>query len=362
MKRTHSVLEPFGRMTLGGARRVPALAAVAAMALSACVEAGPPGLTVKALPANLVFGSPPEPILAAAPANSVAQPIALPPLPPPRLSISMPPRFTLPPIAPAADCPVAGINVFPAEVAARNVDADRRPALGIYRWTREGTQSGTHTAGFEIPASGFERREISNLVDLGETQFTYDLSQKDAVTNELVVTTYQVRTAGTSVGPDTIGLDPVPDAPDAPTVGEPDRGISITRIARYDSDGTQIADYNPSVPLLLLPLPVRVDEQFQSASTDPTTLQQITFEGTVQPVTRVDACGEVVEGWPVAGSMTISLSNVTETRDYEVVFIPQMGGIMAYEHVVGTSSQGAAAATLDIEFTLGQLEPDPAEA
>lgn len=340
---------------------------VGSLALGACVQPDAPGLAVKALPANLVFGADTDAPQAAAPANSVVEvPAALPALPPPpELSIA-PPPFQLPPLPARKECPEAGINTFPEEVAARNVAEDRRPGVGAYRWQREGTQQGTHTASFEIPVGGFEPRSFQNVQPLAgaeETDFTFEQHQRDLISNETVITTFQVRTAGASISQDTLGIQPVPDAPEVPSTGEPDRGITIVGIQRIDKDGNERSwQAAPGTGVLLLPLPVRVNEEWQSQAADPTTFDTITYDGKVNPVERVDACGEVVEGWLVTGEMNMNFGGRTSLREtYDLVFVPQMGGIPVYEHIVETITGSEFTATVDVEYTIGQLEPDPLE-
>ena len=369
MRRLLSPRNPRSRRSSAGAhrrhaaRRVAAWTLVSSLALGACVQPDAPGLSVKALPANLVFGAETEPQVAA-PANSLVQvPQALPPLPPPPKLTIAPPPFQLPPLPVAKECPEAGINTFPEEVAARNVAEDRRPALGEYRWKREGTQQGTHTASFEIPVGGFETRSFQNVQPVTgaeATDFTFEQHQRDLITNETVITTFQVRTAGTSISQDTLGVQPVPGGPEIPSTGDPDRGIAIVGIQRIDKDGNEAAwQAAPGTGVLLLPLPVRVNEEWSSQAADPSTLDFITYDGKVNPVERVDACGEVVEGWLVTGSMEMNFGGQTSLRTrYDLVFVPQMGAIPVYEHIEETV-QGAVTATVNVEYTIGQLDPDP---
>jgi hypothetical protein len=334
-------------------RALTALAAVALLAAS-CVDQAKPGVQVKALQADLVFGVKPL-AKAVPPANlGIAAP---PPLPMPPLAPIMPdlsfPSY-LAPLPTAQACPKAGISSFPKEAAALNVAADRRPAVGSYRWTRSGTRQGPDTLGLTLPVGGFEQRLVRNVVKTSATQFSFETVQTDIATRETVITTWQVKTNGTTT---TGTVSPPSPAPVPPSAGDPERGVVIKKIVRTDAKGAVTNTFAPQLGLLVLPLPARIGENFTSSAVDPLTFQTLQFQGTVQAPARLDACGEIVEAWPVQGTETFT-GTTTTTANYTAFIAPQMGGMLVGE----TVDQTAATGFLKVRWTIGQLTPSPAAA
>ncbi|HEY4410582.1 MAG TPA: hypothetical protein VGO87_11930, partial [Acidimicrobiia bacterium] len=69
---------------------------------------------------------------------------------------------------------------------------------------------------------------------------------------------------------------------------------------------------------------------------------------------RVDACGDVVDGWVVEATQTFSGTGQTAPpRTYRYIVATQLGGMIISEEVHTTSAQGAT----DVTFSLGQLKP-----
>jgi hypothetical protein len=337
--------------------------------VTGCVTPDSPGVQVRMLAADLVFGVPDEKPEAAVPADVALEldtpvqaggPPAIPPLP----EFPDMPQVLAPP-APEGlvPCPPAGPNEFPDIAAARNVDTGVRPAPGVYRWKTAGKRKAPDTLNFEITLKGFFEREIKAVKDTTGTHFSYQTVQTDILTADTVVTTYVVRTDVESVRPaEESGFGDQPLLPEpAPTItlpnpslGPPDRGITIERIERFDKKGKLKSTFEPVTPLLLLPLPVVAKTQFQSSAVDPTSFQTITWDGTVKPAERVDACGELVEGWLVTGTMQVSDGQNTAVTTREFVFAPQLGGTLVREKIV----QESAAINMNLEHTLGQVQPD----
>lgn len=355
-------------MSVSSSTRRSRLAGLLLVALVApgCVQPDEPGVQVRALSADLVFGVPEEAPREAAPPNTIVltqptqsvappgPPPQAPPPPPPAFS-PPPPTFTGPPLAENVTCPPAPVTEFPDEAAARNVAPDRRPAVGDYRWVREGTRVLPTAPDVEIPVEGFEQRQLRNVTEVSDNEFTFETVQTDLVTSDTVITTWNVRTEGTSVSRDDVPVQVVP-SPEPPqqSAGEPDRGIAIAKIVRVDGDGNE-STFAPVTPLLILPLPVRVNEEFTSTAVDPTTFQSMQYEAKVSQATRVDACGELVEGWLVTGTQTISGAS-NARRQYDVILAPQLGGIPIAEHVAQSAGIDGS---VDVDFRIGQLEPDP---
>ena len=71
---------------------------------------------------------------------------------------------------------------------------------------------------------------------------------------------------------------------------------------------------------------------------------------------RIDACGDVVDGWSVEGTRTFSQGTAAGTpQNYDFVVATQLGAMLISEHIKATTAQGS----FDGTFSLGQLDPDP---
>ncbi|MGH9286599.1 MAG: hypothetical protein ACRD0M_13140, partial [Acidimicrobiales bacterium] len=276
-----------------------------------------------------------------------------------------PPRPT-PLTPPKAACPPAALNAFPATEAGLTLAG--MPAEGQYRWKRTGTQTMATLPGVAIPISGFEQRLIREVKKVSETEFTFQTVQPELGTGVTVLQTFKVKTDAVSRGVEppiqTIPLErpdelpdevPFPSNPSVPSrrVGDPERGISLMRIERIDAQGnSQILNFTPAV--LFLPLPIEPGESFESVGIDSRSGQVLQHQAQVVRRERVDACGEIVDGWVVEANQTFSGSG-TATRSYRYIIAPQLGGMMISEQVKVTAPEG----TLDVTFSLGQTRPAP---
>jgi hypothetical protein len=358
---------------------------VAVGALTAgCAQPDPPGVGIQKLAADIVFGlKPPPPD--APPANTApgtdgltgdattyvpgaSQSYPTPSFPAPRaprLPSGRQPRPT--PLNPTRSaCPPAALNAFPAKEAGLTLAGT--PAEGQYRWKRTGTQTMATLPGVAIPISGFEQRLVREVKKVSDTEFTFQTVQPELGTGVTVLQTFKVKTGAVSraVEPplQTIPLErpdrlpdevPFPSNPSVPArqVGDPERGISLMRIERIDAQGNSSAlNFTPAV--LYLPLPIVPGESFESVGIDSRTGQVLQHQAQVVRRERVDACGEIVDGWAVEATQTFS-GQGTAARTYRYIIAPQLGGIMISEQVKVTAPEG----TLDVTFTLGQTTPTP---
>lgn len=349
-----------------------------------CAQPDPPGVGVQKLAADIVFGvKPPAPD--APPANTgvggdglsgdattyVPAPSRIYPTPSfpapraPRAPTTRQPRPT--PLNPSkAACPPAALNAFPATEAGLTLAG--MPAEGQYRWKRTGTQTMATLPGVAIPISGFEQRLIREVKKVSETEFTFQTVQPELGTGVTVLSTFKVKTEGVSRGVEppiqTIPLErpkelpkevPFPTNPQVPSrrVGDPERGISLQRIERIDAQGnSSVLNFTPAV--LYLPLPIEPGESFESVGIDSRTGQVLQHQAQVVRRERVDACGEIVDGWAIEATQTFSGQGTT-TRTYRYLIAPQLGGLPISEQIKITAPEG----TLDVTFSLGQTKPTP---
>jgi hypothetical protein len=370
---------------------------VAALLLtSGCVRQGPPGVGVQKLAADLVFGMPPgttpPPNLAPGevgpgdattyvpvPASSAAG--AGPEAPDEDDFDSGPgghgPLRPVTPLNPArTPCPPAALTAFPAKEARLTVEGV--PAVGQYRWKRTGTQTLANLPGVKLAVTGFEQRLVRNVVRLSPTEYTYETVQPELGSDVTTISTFKVRTDALSqtVAPPVAPPDPnhpprslpqpvqvpgtQPPLPKAPvpetlSVGDPERGISLIKLQRVDAAGNS-TEVNFSPGVLYLPLPIVPGEEWNAAGVDPRTGSVLQHQAKVVKRERVDACGDVVDGWAVEATQTFSRGGQTAPpRTYRYIVAPQLGGLIISEQIHTTTAQG----TTDVTLSLGQLQPSP---
>jgi hypothetical protein len=317
-----------------------AIALAAAVLVSACGTA-PTGTDVQRLSLDLAFGLHE---VKAAPANF--GPVA-PADERPSDDITLPGVTVRTPLNAQIPCPEAALNAFPAREAGFNVDA--LPRAGLSRWRREGTQTLTAVPGITLPVGGFETRAVRRVTAVSDARFTYQTVQPGSA-QQTVVTTWTVNTAATSTTVNTVA------GPSART-GDPERGLVLSKVDTYDAKGKPVGTFAPSPGILILPLPVVAGEQWTAAGLDPSTGQVLQHQGTVRGRERVDACGDVIDGWRVDGSETLQNAAGVQagTRTYNYIVATQLGGIVILEDVDGQTPDG----TLKAKFWIGQLEPFP---
>lgn len=372
----------------GAPLRLAAALAVLVASAAGCVDPDPPGVGIQKLAADIVFGvKPPPPDVP--PPNLAPSPVGegdvltfVPPAlpsagripPPPVVAAPRPPRppssrlpRPTPLAAPKSPCPPA-LNAFPAKEAGLNVEGT--PTEGQYRWKRKGTQTVTNLPGIQLPVSGFEQRLVRNVQKISETEFTFETVQPELGGGVTTISTFKVKTAAVSRGvvapvepklpspPEDVEppVDvPSPGLPNSVRAGDPERGISLMKLQRVDAEGN-MAELVFSPAVLYLPLGIEPGEAFTAVGIDARTGSVLQHQARVLRRERVDACGEIVDGWAVEATQTFSGSAQTAPpRTYRYIVAPQLGGIVISEEVHVTSPQG----NTDVVFSLGQLRPSP---
>lgn len=342
---------------------------LASVLLGGCVKPNAPGVAIEPLNADIVFGV--EEI-----ANREADPAAIAPdpagieaeldndlLPEQVFAPPAPRNFPRPPLraveaAPKVECPDALLNAFPAETAPLEVPDDRSPKEGLYKWKRDATvERATQFGPVATNQKGLEERLVRNFEmvledpsDGGRT-YRYEVVQPELGTSNVAIMTYQVDTNATAVQ----AFNPV-GADDPPRVGEVERGVVLKSVRYEDEAGNRLPGaFTPATGLLILPLGVLVGEVFTSTAVDPSTQQTWRLEAVVESRDRVDACGEIIEGYRVKGDLTVTGAN-GGTRKATWIVAPHLGGM-----VIGEQFEGEYG---DLKVTynanIGQLEPSPA--
>jgi hypothetical protein len=121
-----------------------------------------------------------------------------------------------------------------------------------------------------------------------------------------------------------------------------------------------VSSFAPTPGILLLPLPVASGDTWQSVGVDTKTGATAVLDGTVTRRQRIDACGDLVDGWLVDATQTLgSVQNADPQAGQQAVsylIAPQYGAMIVNErvHPADTADQ-----SFDLNYTLAQLKPDP---
>jgi hypothetical protein len=363
------------------------LVALSTVLVGACVQPPPPGVAVKPLKADLVFGIKPKdaakPVAFEPPVAEDAQPqeLVFPDQPDDLGAPSGPTRVHVPLLQAANPCPEAKLNAFPALEATRSVTT--QPQAGVYRWKQGGsyvtTVGGTP---YTINVGGFQQRVITNVTepvsvpnptsvdpDAKTTTFTYQLIQAAGGVTKRI--TYQVKTGAVGVR-STPGLQPgdtplpttplgplptttttLPRLPEAVAAGDPERGLTIKSIEDLDpktGEAAKTIDFSPAVQVL--PLDVIPQEPFRSVGVDSKNQATLVHDGVVRDRTRIDACGDIVDGWQVDITAHYAEGGTTQDVNQTFIFATQYGGMPILE----TDDFGDGG---KVTYSLGQLVPSP---
>ncbi|HVF75854.1 MAG TPA: hypothetical protein VM938_12460 [Acidimicrobiales bacterium] len=331
--------------------------------VAACGSQGEPGVNVKGLDADVVFGVKNK--------AGTQAPGAAPDQLAPDEEIALVAEDTVQPGGPRSfrqevqrsePCPEASINAFPKEASTEQVS--EQPAPGRYRWQRGGTTKLAALQGQEVRITGFEVRVIENVTLTSEStnpatdypdkrNFVYRYDTVQPYGKGTLRTTYQVKTNAEAQRE----VKPVTGDPRV-RAGDPERGLAIVGEVYNTPDGGR--EERRFVPaLLILPLPISPGEQFTSTSevstvglrSDMTRQGAARFDGTIKAKERIDACGDIVEGYRVEGKM----QQPGFTTAYNILVATQLGAMIIEEQYKFSDAFG----THDLRFELGQLVPTP---
>jgi hypothetical protein len=343
--------------------------AVLALVGTACVKQNKPGLAIKSLQSDIVFGINPP---AATPngATELDQGLTQGDLPLPTVSPAIPRPKPLP-----ADCRVAGNADTPEAIATTGVA--NVPTEGVYRWRFGATQD---VAGLKIPIQNvFLNRTVFDVSKPVTSTFPVG---GDAITDPIVTKTftYKVKTDLSVGGKGGYEVDTyqVKDHPIAEGVGtstanigkpivlgDPERGVALKKTELFSPNGTLEGSFEPTPGLLLLPLSVTGGEEFESVGIDAANGSVTVVDGVVGNRELVDACGDVVDGWQVktrqyfAGVDASDVNNPAHLllTEYDYVVATQLGGILISEKVGKPPVDGIAVPSLPVLPELPHIIP-----
>ncbi|HZU74551.1 MAG TPA: hypothetical protein VE990_17470 [Acidimicrobiales bacterium] len=256
----------------------------------------------------------------------------------------------------APTCPQPPYGASPDKAASITVQGKPKP--GVYKWQIVTSQpvAGTNQTLTDHAYVTYKIEHVSATTQApnpagGTTDtFTYDVVSPGPQ-GGTITTTYEVKENAVQVS-GTAG-----NFGQAQHAGAPDRGISLVSVVDRNGGGTVTATFNPSPPVLLFPLDVQSPQSFQAVGVDPATGASFSNSATVSGATkRVNACGQLVDGWDVTGTQTFSGSggsSGTTTGSVDYAVATQYGGILIYQ---ATTPTGSNKTETDI---IGQLDPDP---
>jgi hypothetical protein len=350
--------------------RTTVVAGVLLLSTAACVQPGPPGVAINKLQADIVFG--------------VKDVVDAPAVAPPNLASVTPTQaveiiqdqaadpekvLTIPKVTPirrapaavaAVECPAAALTAFPAKTADTQVDGV--PAEGLYKFKR--TLEVKSPAGEVTRSEGYEQRAVRRVTPnpTKAYEFTYQVVQPNYVSNNFTITQFRVNSNPAVVRsvnqpPQTVGVVPVPGVEQVITPPTDEPGIFVDSITTQSAPDDAGTTFTPVPPVKYLPLDegiVRGGQTFDSVGISTSSLGVLRHTGTVLRKTRVDACGEVVEGWLVESDQTSSDSSASRKYFYNVA--TQYGALFIAENSIQTLSDGT---TITIDLSLAKLTPDP---
>jgi hypothetical protein len=208
--------------------------------------------------------------------------------------------------------------------------------------------------GVKLPVAGFEQRLVRNVTKVSDTEYTFETVQPELGSDVTTISTFKVKTGAVSktvqppveppdlthpTAPVPLPLTPpgsTPPLPKAPvpqtiSAGDPERGISLVKLQRVDAAGNS-SELNFTPGVLYLPLEIVPGEEFKAVGIDTRTGSVLQNQGKVVKRERVDACGDVVDGWVVEATQTFSgTAQTAPPRTYRYIVAPQLGGIIISE-------------------------------
>lgn len=332
----------------------------AVVVLAGCVHHGDPKVSMKPFKADLVFGvKPPEgpPSLFTPPPATSAEAARV----QANANVDLPDLsrlgFTKPRPGPSqvTVCPDAKSTATAPEEAPTNVPNLRLPAEGLYRWKKRGDFTITVVSATQkFTYGGLTRRAVvkaTKVTDPGDPasgySFTYRTIQPALFSSNVVIMDWRVKTAAQFVQPAAATVN-------APNQGDPERGLALEAIRENDKDGNEQKTYNFPSGVLFFPLPIRSGTSWQASATDARTLETLSINAQVTSHERIDACGNLVDGWRVNATLTYS-GQENVTIPYNYIVATQLGALIIEEDSHYQDTNGI----YDPKEIYAQIKPDP---
>lgn len=303
-----------------------ALALTAVVASAACSGPKEPlQISVKDFVTDVVYGAKSKAAVVPLPPNAVAPALftdlARPAQPPPPGRLIEPRR---PPITFPESCPTADAFAFPALLASTTATAPPPEAAYVFR--NKGTLALSGANAGEYPLPELSGRKVMNVQQAGDGTFTFTVASE---LGPLVTkTAYHV-------------------VPTSAVTGQ--AGIFITGVAT--STAKAQSTFSPTPPLQIMRFPVTVGDSWQAAAVDAAQRQTMRYTATVGQKQRIDACGVVIDTYPVTLDGTVipctpaptgecvavpagSVGTTKATRFLDTYSIaPQYGGLAVAEQI-----------------------------
>jgi hypothetical protein len=348
-------------------RRTSALLLAATCMVAGC---GPVSsrqkVSIDTIQSSILFGLPsPRPAtpVSSVPPSASSQPALTAPAITP---LDLPPEalFNFPslPALPSGPCRSASVTAAPEKPATDTIDG--LPSAGTYKWKQSGSVKVGQKA---YPLTGLQTRytrgvtQVSNSLNPKDGQpnrvFTYETVEPYKPDGTRLVIDWQVKTdavqqAGTVSEQ---GIDVISGA-----VGDPEAGLAIKEMDLYDAGGKLLTQFAPATGLVMVLLPLTPKQTWTSESVDAKHQTTMVLNGGIgSSRLAIDACGDLVAGWPVVAQISITgVSNGQQYKESETeayLFAPQYGATLVYRQLKGDTPFGSP----DAAYTLGQLHPDP---
>ena len=332
-------------MTLRRDRRAGIGAGIAALCVlvSAC---GPPNdmeVGLNEVHTNVVFGAKKVEETTTAPPQTTA---------PNRETRTPAPSFIAPPpvvapvagpvrqrVAEAVTCPSAGLYDVPPPAGTEIVG---QPVGGVYPFSQKGSFQRPGRPPTPLPTT--TERTIRGVTPTGDGGYRYQqvVEQLGAKTT----TTYQYVKAAPrpslAAKNGDAGID----------------GIYITNVITEGPGGT-VEVFEPASPgLRLFPTPADLGVLWSSAAVDARHGAAMRLSGSISDRFRVDACGDLVEGWRSQVVIDVKTPDSSYTLKADYILLPDLGGLIGADKVeLAGTYHGIADVKQTSETSIQRLSP-----
>ena len=243
--------------------------------------------------------------------------------------------------APARSNICPGPPVFSSAPTAATTFVQGQPKPGFYLWQLlTTTDLGSNIKSTTAKYTNYEIKNVSPITTRANPAgdptkvFTYDVVAPIGKGSTITYTMQVKQNAqGANVGTGNVGKPQ--------RVSEPDAGVAIAKEIQRNSQGEVTGSFEPTVPVLILPLPVQGGAEFTGAGTDPRTGGSLQVRGTVKGPDRVSSCSEFIQGIRADATVTSQSvpSQAAATVDEVFTVETQSGGVLVGTAQTPTNSK-----------------------